>query len=206
MAKFTEEDDKLIAELGIEYEVKKKPALSAKEERVIAGFEEIQKFVDEQNRVPSFDHEKDIFERLYATRLEQIRKQPDCVELLKDSDYQDLLSESFLSNISEQEELDDEALLGELGFNTKTDNDLTSLRHVKPRSEIKPADEVGTRTPCKDFHIFKPLFEKIQSDIQIGLRKIIPFIKDGTIVYKWIAPSPGEEPNYEEVKNKLKEL
>ena len=61
MAKFTEEDDKLIAELGIEYEVKKKPALSAKEERVIAGFEEIQKFVDEQNREPSFDYEKDIF-------------------------------------------------------------------------------------------------------------------------------------------------
>ncbi len=180
MAKFTEEDDKLIAELGIEYEVKKKPALSAKEERVIAGFEEIQKFVDEQNRVPSFDHEKDIFERLYATRLEQIRKQADCVELLKDSDYQDLLNESFISKISE-EDLDDEALLGELGFNTKTDNDLTSLKHVKPRSEIKPADEVGTRTPCKDFHIFKPLFEKIQADIESGIRKIIPFVKDGTI-------------------------
>lgn len=181
MAKFSEEDDKLIAELGIEYEVKKKPALSAKEERVIAGFEEIQKFVEEQNREPSFVHEKDIFERLYATRLEQIRKQPDCVELLKDSDYQDLLNETFLSNISEEEDLDDEALLGELGFNTKTDNDLTSLRHVKPRSEIKPADEVGTRTACKDFHVFKPLFEKIQSDIESGVRKIIPFVKDGTI-------------------------
>lgn len=173
MAKFTEEDNKLIAELGIEYEVKKKSALSAKEERVIAGFEEIQKFVEEQNREPSYDYEKDIFERLYATRLEQIRKQSDCVELLKDSDYQDLLNESFLSNISE-EDLDDEALLGELGFNAKTDNDLTSLRHVKPRSEIKPADEVGTRTACKDFHIFKPLFEKIQTDIKSGVRKIIP--------------------------------
>ena len=31
-------------------------------------------------------------------------------------------------------------------------------------------------------------------------------IKNGIIMYKWIAPSPGEEPNYEEVKNKLKEL
>ena len=31
-------------------------------------------------------------------------------------------------------------------------------------------------------------------------------IKNGTIMYKWIAPSPGEEPNYEEVKSKLKEL
>jgi peroxiredoxin len=31
-------------------------------------------------------------------------------------------------------------------------------------------------------------------------------VKDRTIMYKWIAPSPGEEPNYEEVKSKLKEL
>jgi len=31
-------------------------------------------------------------------------------------------------------------------------------------------------------------------------------IKNGTIVFKWIAPSPGEEPNYEEIKSKLKNL
>ncbi len=31
-------------------------------------------------------------------------------------------------------------------------------------------------------------------------------VKDGTIVFKWIAPSPGEEPDYEEIKNKLKNL
>ena len=29
-------------------------------------------------------------------------------------------------------------------------------------------------------------------------------IKDGTVKYKWIAPSPGEEPDYEEIQNKLK--
>jgi len=25
-------------------------------------------------------------------------------------------------------------------------------------------------------------------------------------MYKWVAPSPGEEPNYEEIQNKLKEI
>ena len=53
MAKFTEEDDNLLPSLGIEYEVKKKPTLSARDERIIAGFEEIQKFVEENNR-PAF--------------------------------------------------------------------------------------------------------------------------------------------------------
>ena len=31
-------------------------------------------------------------------------------------------------------------------------------------------------------------------------------IKDGTVMYIWVAPSPGEEPNYEEIQNKLKEI
>ena len=29
-------------------------------------------------------------------------------------------------------------------------------------------------------------------------------IKDEAVKYKWIAPSPGEEPDYEEIQNKLK--
>ena len=181
MAKFTEEDRNLIAELGIEYEVKKKPTLSAKEERIIAGFEEIQKFVEEHNRQPCFDHEKDIFERLYATRLEQIRTQPDCVALLKDLDHQDLLNYSYTNNIIAEDDLDDEALLEELGFKSQSDSDLTALKHVKPRAEIQPAKEVGQRVRCRDFEIFKPLFDQVQADIKSGLRQVIPFRKDGSV-------------------------
>ena len=181
MAKFTKEDDNLLAELGIELEVKKKPSLSAKEERIIAGFEEIQKFVEENGREPAFAYDGDIFERLYATRLEQIRRQPECVELLQDSDHQDLLNESLISNMTDEEDLDDDALLAELGLNTSTASDLTSLRHVKPRSEITPAKEVGHRVKCKDFDIFKPLFDKVQADIKSGVRKVVPFRKDGSI-------------------------
>ena len=181
MAKFTEEDDNLLAELGIEVEAKKKPTLSAKEERIIAGFEEIQKFVEENGREPAFTYDGDIFERLYATRLEQIRRQPECVELLQDNDHQDLLNESLISNITDEEDLDDDALLEELGLNTSAANDLTSLRHVKPRSEINPAEDIATRTPCRDFHIFKPLFEKVQDDIKSGVRKVIPHKKDVSV-------------------------
>jgi len=181
MTKFTEADDNLIADLGVEYIVKKKPSLSAKEERVIAGFEEVQNFISEHKREPSFDPSGDIFERLYATRLEQIRKQPECVELLSDLDYQDLLTDEFLSSANHEDDLDDDALLGELGITGKSDTDITRLRYVKPRAEIQPAKEMGQRTPCKDFYIFKPLFEQIQADINSGVRKVIPFSKDGSI-------------------------
>ncbi|MBL4680144.1 MAG: GIY-YIG nuclease family protein [Pseudomonadales bacterium] len=181
MAKFTEEDDELIAELGVEYTIKKKPALSAKEERIIAGFEEIQSFIDEHEREPSFEQSRDIFERLYATRLEQIRRQPDCVELLTERDHQDLLNEKFIDSISDEDDLDDDALLDGLGITGASDADITTLRHVKPRAEKQPSEEIGQRTVCKDFHIFKPLFEKIQADIKSGVRKVIPYRKDGSI-------------------------
>ena len=181
MAKFTEEDHALIAELGVEYEVKKKSALTAEEERIIAGFEEVQKFVSEYEREPSFGSDKDIFERLYATRLEQIRRQPECVELLKERDHQDLLNEQFVGSVVDEDELGDEALLAELGINDGDDTDITTLRHVKPRAEMQPAEEVGQRTVCQDFHIFKPLFEKVQADIKSGKRKIIPYAKDSSV-------------------------
>ena len=82
--KFTVEDDELLAALGVEVESKKKPSYTALEERVIAGFEEIQKFVEEQNRLPLHGEENDIFERLYAVRLEKIKENQELLDLLKD--------------------------------------------------------------------------------------------------------------------------
>ena len=181
MNKFTEEDDALLAELGIKHEIKKKPVISAKEERIIAGFEEIQNFYREHDREPSNDHQKDIFERLYAIRLQQIRKQPDCIELLKDIDNQDLLDESKIALDEFQENISDDELIKELGLESSDEKSLTSLKHVKRRSEIKPAEQIGTRKPCSDFHIFKPLFDQVQADIKSGIRKVIPFRKEVSI-------------------------
>ena len=31
-------------------------------------------------------------------------------------------------------------------------------------------------------------------------------VKNGDVKYKWVAPSPGEEPNYDEIQEKLKEI
>ena len=66
--KFTEEDEALLAELGIEVEVKKVQQYSTKEQRIIAGFEEILNFVEEHGRVPEHGENNDIFERLYAVQ------------------------------------------------------------------------------------------------------------------------------------------
>ena len=81
--KFTDEDDVLLEELGVEVEAKKEAGWTAREERVIAGFEEIQRFVDQHGHAPRHEEDRDIFERLYAVRLDRLRELPDCRAVLE---------------------------------------------------------------------------------------------------------------------------
>ena len=172
--KFTVEDDELLAALGVEVESKKKPSYTALEERVIAGFEEIQKFVEEQNRLPLHGEENDIFERLYAVRLEKIKENQD---LLKDLDYQNILSGEVKNLVEVPDDLNDEELLNLLGVEEE-ENSITNLKHVKTRAEKKAAEEFANRTICEDFEKFKPLFEKTKKEIENGFRETIRFRKD----------------------------
>ncbi|MBF9255741.1 GIY-YIG nuclease family protein [Pontibacter sp. 172403-2] len=176
--KLTEEDDALLAELGIEVEAKKAVKYSPREERIIAGFEEIQKFVEEHGRLPKHGEDRDIFERLYAVRLEQIRKQEDCRNLLKELDYQNLLDSENNPGADISEDLDDEELLAQLGVEDNNEDSITNLKHVKPRVEKKAAEEIANRTRCEDFDNFKPLFAAVKRDIDTGFRKTIRFRKD----------------------------
>ena len=174
---FTEEDDALLAELGVEVEAKKAPKLSAKEERIIAGFEDIQRFVDEHDRPPMHGEDKDIFERLYAVRLDRIREQKECRDLVEAMDRQGLLSADGVAESADVDDLDDDALLAELGIEAET-SDLTSLRHVRSIAEKREAEEIATRTRCEDYDKFKPLFQAVQSELDNGVRETRYFRKD----------------------------
>ncbi|SES21425.1 T5orf172 domain-containing protein [Tranquillimonas rosea] len=174
MAKqFTEEDDALLAELGVEVEEKKTAARTPREERIIAGFEEIQRFVDEHGRSPQHGEDRDIFERLYAVRLDRIGEQQDCMELVEPLDHQGLLSGAQPVPVNE-EELDDDALLAELGIEAEV-SPLTELKHVRSSAEKRAAEEVAGRERCEDFETFKPLFEQVQKELESGLRETRPF-------------------------------
>jgi len=170
---FTEEDDALLAELGVEVEAKKVSARTPQEERVIAGFEEIQRFVEEHGHPPQHGEDKDIFERLYAVRLDRIRTQADCRELVAPLDHQGLLG-GGVSAVADEEELDDDALLAELGIEAEAPP-ITELKHVRSSAEKKAAEEIAGREKCEDFETFKPLFEEVQKEIDSGLRETRPF-------------------------------
>jgi len=177
---FTDEDDALLAELGVEVEAKKAPQRTAREERIIAGFGEIERFVDEHGRAPEHGENKDIFERLYAVRLDKMRGSTECRDALNGLDHKGLLDGAPASD-DLNEDIDDDALLDELGAEIKGKDDITRLTHVKTRAERKVAEEVANRTPCENFDIYKPLFANIQKELDNGIRQARPFKNDAQI-------------------------
>lgn len=171
---FSEEDDALLAELGVEIETKKAITRTPREERVIAGFEEIQRFAEGHGRAPEHGEGRDIFERLYAVRLDRIRELQECRDLVQSSDYQGLLTGKPQVQMVDADALDDDALLAELGVQIDASS-ITELKHVRSAAEKKAAEDIANREKCEDFAAFKPIFEQVQKELNSGLRETRPF-------------------------------
>lgn len=165
--------DELARELELDDEKPASGGHTHEEARVIAGFEEIVKFVDEHGRVPEHGEGRDIFERLYAVRLDRLKALGRFRPLLEPLDKHALLGPVTEQDVLSEEELDDDALLDELEIDGEDDatDDVTKLKHVKPRAEVRAAEEIGERTKCADFEVFEPLFQAIREDLKSGLRK-----------------------------------
>lgn len=171
MAKgFTDEDDALLDELGVVAETKTVSSRTPREERIIAGFEDIQRFFEPHGRPPQHGEDRDIFERLYAVRLERLRDLEDCRALLEPLDHQGLLSDTLTVSVSVPDDIDDEELLAQLGVNDAVPGDITALRHVRSAADKRAAEEIANRQKCDDFDAFKPLFELVQKELKGGVR------------------------------------
>ena len=164
-------DEDLLADIGVEVEAPKAKPRSAEDERVHAGFSDIQRFVAEHGRLPEHGAGGDIFERLYAVRLDRLRELTQFHELLASLDHGGLLAVPAPEGGDEPE--DDEALLASLGVAPA--QDITELRHVRSAAEKRAAEEIAAREPCPDFDTFKPLFDAVQADLDEKRRETRPF-------------------------------
>src|SRR6516164_5684427 len=106
--------DELRAELDDFAQPEKKGGRSPREERIIAGFDEIQRFVEKRGRAPQHGEDRDIFERLYAVRLGRLRALEECRSLLAPFDHQGLLAGAESVAIASVESIDEDELLAEL--------------------------------------------------------------------------------------------
>lgn len=145
-----------------------------REERIIAGFEDVVRFYEEHGRAPMHGEDRDIFERLYAVRLDRMRALEECRTLLAAFDKHGLLDAE--PTPVEPEEMDLDALRAELAG--ADDQDITKLRHVPSREERQAAEEIAGRERCKDFEVFEPLFAEVQRDLDAGVRVTRRFVRD----------------------------
>ncbi len=176
------DEDELLADLGLEITPLKTASRTPREERIIAGFEDILRFHQTHGRAPLHGEGRDIFERLYAVRLDQLRKLPEAQTMLTEMDGPGLLSGAAVAP-ADVDNLDEDALLAELGVDDKPadQDDITVLRYVRSSVEKRAAEEIADRTPCADFDKFQPLFELVERELKAGIRKTLRFGRDTSI-------------------------
>jgi hypothetical protein len=139
--------NELRAELAEFAQPEKKGGRSPREERIIAAFEEIQRFVEKHGRAPQHGEDKDIFERLYAVRLDRLRALEECRVLLGPLDHQGLLTGTEIARPETVETMDGDELLAELE-GAAGSSEITELRHVRTSAEKRAAEEIANRTIC----------------------------------------------------------
>lgn len=180
------DDDELLDALGVEVVPLKVSSRTPREERIIAGFEDILRFHQTHGRAPLHGEGRDIFERLFAVRLDQLRKLPEAQALLAGLDGPGLLSGAAAAP-ADVDDLDEDALLAELGIGVDVGDksadrdDITVLRHVRSSAEKRAAEEIADRMPCANFERFQPLFEQVEREMKAGLRKTLRFGRDTSI-------------------------
>ncbi|MGS0755369.1 GIY-YIG nuclease family protein [Roseateles sp. GG27B] len=166
------DDDELLDAQGVDATPLKASSRTPREERIIAGFEDILRFYQTHGRAPQHGDSGDIFERLYAVRLDQLRKLPEAMTLLSELDGPDLLT-GMANAAQDVDELDEDALLAELGVGIQglDGQDIRVLKHVRSVAEKRLADEIANRDKCQDFEHFEPLFDAVRSELKSGIRQ-----------------------------------
>jgi hypothetical protein len=107
-------------------------------------------------------------------RLDRLRQLADCRAMLISLDHKGLLKGASSAPVAAADDLDDDALLAELGVGG-IENEITDLKHVRSAVDKRAAEEVANRKRCEDFDRFKPLFLQIQAETESGIRQTRPF-------------------------------
>lgn len=156
------------SETGLLFKTKAKTSVITPDDRLIEKFEEITRFVDENDSLPSIES-LDINEALLAKRLDFIRNSPDKVEKLLSFDSHGLLTKPETpKNINELFEKDDFSLFKSAG------NQILTMKNV-PQFTRAASDEVAKRKRANDFMKFKEGFIQTQNNLKVGKQKLITF-------------------------------
>lgn len=147
-----------------------KKKLQNEDSVLVSLFEEIQEFVTENDREPDANTENILEFKLYS-RLRAIRSDPRKVKKLIKYDFGGLFKGSEIKEIT----VDD--IIADDPYNLLSmdnDSDIFKLKHVKATERIKP-DYMSRRKVCKDFHLYKDMFNVIHEDLAKKHRKLVRY-------------------------------
>ncbi len=141
------------------------------EERLIDSFEEINVFVDKNEREPS---KSSMSEYGLLAKLKNFRENEEQKKILKPFDRHNLLGYVEMEKQSIEDVLNDD----DLGL-LEPDNDLDifKFKHTPRPEDRAEADFVAQRKPMKekDFEKYEKMFLQVHKEIKEGKRKIKPF-------------------------------
>lgn len=145
--------------------------IKTEEDRLIESFEEINLFVDKNNREPgtSSMSEYGLTAKLKAIRQDETKKRT-----LKPYDRHDLLGHVEMEKLSIDDILNEDDDL----LNTQEELSIFKFRNIPNPEERAEADFVAQRKPMKEkeFKPYEVMFQKVHQEIKEGRRKIKPFV------------------------------
>ena len=163
----------------------KKSLARTSNERLASSFDEINDFIEKNEREPKPDVSNISEYKLYST-LKGLRDNEDKMMALEPQDKYRLLNTEKKEINSIDDIFGDDSLdiLGD-------DSDLFTFKHTPKDYDRAKADFVGKRFKCKNFDKYEHLFKQVQNDLALGKRKLVQFkessLKEGNFyVYNGI--------------------
>ncbi|MEA4974765.1 MAG: GIY-YIG nuclease family protein [Paludibacter sp.] len=144
--------------------------IKTEEDRLIESFEEINVFVDKNNREPGTSS---MSEYGLTAKLKTIRQDDAKKRILKPFDRHDLLGHVEIEKLSIDDILNEDDDL----LNTQEELSIFKFKNIPNPEERAEADFVAQRKPMKEkeFKPYEVMFQKVHQEIKEGRRKLVPF-------------------------------
>lgn len=141
------------------------------DERLSASFEEINEFIEKNEREPT-PNPSNITEYQLYSRLKNLREDINKMLVLEPQDKYGILKVEK-KEINSIDDIFNDDLLGI--FDDGEAQSLFEFKHTPREIARAEADFVARRKPCKKFKDYEELFKSVQADLASGKRKLIKF-------------------------------
>ena len=139
------------------------------DERLSSSFDEINAFIEKNDREPA-PNPSNISEYQLYSRLKNLREDEDKMQALEPQDKYGLLN-VVKKEINSIDDIFNDDLSGI--FDDGEAQSLFEFKHTPREIARAEADFVARRKPCKNFKDYEELFKSVQADLSSGKRKLV---------------------------------